>query len=195
MKIAFFDFDGTITTRDTLIKFIRFAIGDLKFIFGMIVLSPMLLLYKLKVIPNYKAKQMLISWFFKDMDEERFKDLANEYSLKHIDSILNLDAIDKLKWHKEQNHKIVIVSASMECWIQAWARKNNYELIATKLEMKDRKLTGKFLTKNCFGQEKVNRIKEKFNLDEYEFIYAYGDSSGDKEMLSIANQGFYRKFI
>lgn len=195
MKIAFFDFDGTITTSDTLIKFIRFAIGDLKFIFGMIVLSPMLLLYKLKVIPNYKAKQMLISWFFKDMDEERFKDLANEYSLKHIDSILNLDAIDKLKWHKEQNHKIVIVSASMECWIQAWARKNNYELIATKLEMKDRKLTGKFLTKNCFGQEKVNRIKEKYNLDEYEFIYAYGDSSGDKEMLSIANQGFYRKFI
>ena len=57
MILALFDFDGTITTDDSLIKFIRFVVGDIKTLWGMILLSPMLITYKLKLIPNYKAKQ------------------------------------------------------------------------------------------------------------------------------------------
>ena len=58
MKIAFFDFDGTITTDDSLIKFIRFAVGDFKMMLGMFLLSPMLVAFS-KIIPNYsKAKDV-----------------------------------------------------------------------------------------------------------------------------------------
>ena len=63
-KLALFDFDGTITTNDSLIKFIRFAVGDTKTLFGMILLSPMLILYKLKLIPNYRAKEMMPEEFY-----------------------------------------------------------------------------------------------------------------------------------
>ena len=56
MNLALFDFDGTITKNDSLIKFIRFAVGDLKFVFGLFILSPVLLAYKIKLIPNFKAK-------------------------------------------------------------------------------------------------------------------------------------------
>jgi phosphoserine phosphatase len=89
MQIAFFDFDGTITTDDSLIKFIRFVVGDTKFVAGMAVLSPMLTAYKLKLIPNYKAKQYMLSYFFKGMGEEKFMKVANEYSLKHINTIFD----------------------------------------------------------------------------------------------------------
>ena len=65
MKIALFDFDGTITKEDSLIKFISFAVGEIKMLIGMVYLSPMLVGYKLKIIPNYKAKQYLFSYFFK----------------------------------------------------------------------------------------------------------------------------------
>ncbi len=71
-KIALFDFDGTITTADSLIKFIRHAKGDMQTTLGMLLLSPMLIVYKLKLIPNYKAKQMMLSYFFKSMSEEQF---------------------------------------------------------------------------------------------------------------------------
>jgi HAD superfamily hydrolase (TIGR01490 family) len=193
-KIAFFDFDGTITTDDSLLKFIRFVVGDRRFLIGLITLSPMLILYKLKFIPNYKAKQYLLSWYFKGMKKEDFFDVASKYSLHHIDKILRKKAMEKITWHKNEGHKIVLVSASIDCWIRPWCEKNDLELLATKLEIKDGIVTGNLLTKNCYGQEKVNRIKEKYNLKEFDYIYAYGDSSGDKEMLQLANEKYYKPF-
>lgn len=195
MQLALFDFDGTITTEDSLIQFIRFVVGDAKFIGGMALLAPMLIAYKLKFIPNYKAKQYMFSHFFKGMSEEKFMQVANEYSLKHIDTIiLRPKAMQRIVWHKEQGHKIVIVSASMECWLKPWCDKNDLDLIATKLEIQNGIVTGNFLTKNCYGVEKANRLKESYNLSEYDYIYAYGDSRGDKELLALADESFYKPF-
>ena len=194
MKLALFDFDGTITKDDSLLKFIRFVVGDVRFVFGLVVLSPILVAYKLKLIPNYKAKQKMLSWFFKGMSKEAFLKVANEYSLVHIDKILRPKAIEKINWHKNQGHKVVVVSASIECWLRPWCEKNGLELIATKLEIKDDIVTGKLLSKNCYGVEKVNRIKEIYNLKDFEYIYSYGDSSGDKQMLELAHEKFYKPF-
>ena len=193
-KIVFFDFDGTITTDDSLLKFIRFVVGDRRFLLGLVVLSPMLVLYKLKLIPNYKAKQYMLSWFFKGMSKDAFLKVANEYSLVHIDKILRPKAIEKINWHKNQGHKVVVVSASIECWLRPWCEKNGLECIGTKLEIKDDIVTGKLLSKNCYGVEKVNRIKEIYNLKDFEYIYSYGDSSGDKQMLELAHEKFYKPF-
>lgn len=194
MKLTLFDFDGTITTDDSLLKFIRFVVGDTKFIIGLIALSPTLTLYKLKLIPNYKAKQKMLSYFFKGCSEEYFRKVANEYSLNHIDKILRPKAMEKIQWHKEQGHKAVVVSASIDCWLRPWCERNDLELIATQLEIKDSVVTGNLLTKNCYGVEKVNRIKKLYNLDDFEYIYAYGDSSGDKEMLDLAHEKNYKPF-
>ncbi len=194
MTLALFDFDGTITTDDSLIKFIRFVVGDAKFAIGMVALSPMLIAYKLKFIPNYKAKQTMLGYFFKGMIEEKFKQVAKEYSLNHIDSILRPKAMEKIAWHKEQGHKVVIVSASIECWLKPWCDKHGLDLIATKLEIKNGIVTGKFLSKNCYGIEKANRVKERYSLDDYDHSYAYGDSHGDKELLELVDEGFYKPF-
>jgi len=194
MKLALFDFDGTITTDDSLISFIRFAMGDSKFLVGMVILSPMLVAYKLKLIANYRAKEYMLSYFFKGMSKEKFMQLTREYSLKHIDSIVRPKAIQKIAWHKEQGHKIVVVSASIECWLKSWCDKNNLNLIGTKMQMQNAKVTGLFASKNCYGIEKVNRIKELYNLNEYDYIYAYGDSSGDRELLELADEKFYKPF-
>jgi HAD superfamily hydrolase (TIGR01490 family) len=193
-KLVLFDFDGTITTDDSLIRFIRFVIGDAKTLVGMICLSPMLIAYELKIIPNYKAKQMMFSYFFKSMDEQEFQKVAQEYSLKHISTILRPKAMEKIAWHKEQGHKVVVVSASIECWLKPWCDKHELELIATKIEMKDGIVTGKFLTKNCYGIEKANRVQKAYRLSDYDYIYAYGDSRGDKELLELADKRFYKPF-
>ena len=194
MKLVLFDFDGTITTDDSLIKFIRFVVGDVKTAWVMLLLSPMLITYKLKLIPNYKAKQWMFSYFFKGMDEQQFLKVAEEYSLKHIDTILRPKAIERIAWHKKLGHTVVVVSASIECWVKPWCDKNSLDLIATKIEIKDGILTGKFLTKNCYGIEKANRAKEAYNLSDYDYIYAYGDTRGDKELLALADESFYKPF-
>lgn len=193
-RIILIDFDGTITKNDSFLRFIHFAVGDIKFSIGLILLSPILILYKLKLIPNYIAKQKMISYFFKGYSEDNFRKIANEYSLNYIDKILRPKAMERIEWHKKQGHKIVVISASIDYWLRSWCDKNNLELIATQLEIKNNIITGNLLTKNCYGVEKINRIKELYNLDNFEYIYAYGDSSGDKEMLDIADESFYKPF-
>jgi len=194
MNIAFFDFDGTITTDDSLLKFIRFVVGDMKFLAGLALLSPMLILYKLKLIPNYRAKQMMLSYFFKGMRAEHFLEIANEYSLSHIQKILRPKAMEKIQWHHDNGDRVVVVSASLECWLRPWCDQNALELIGTRLEIKEDKVTGNLLSKNCYGIEKANRIYQNYTLDNYEMIYAYGDSRGDKEMLELAHEKYYKPF-
>lgn len=194
MNLALFDFDGTITSKDTLFDFIKFCTGNVKFTYGFSVLFPVMVLYKLKIIPSQKMKEIVLSFFFKGTSESKFKDIAKEYSLTKIDVIVKEKALERLKFHKTNDDKIIVVSASIDCWLQPWCDKNGLELIATKLEFKDGVFTGKFATKNCKGKEKVNRIKKKYNLAEFDKIYAYGDSQGDKEMLAIADESFYKSF-
>jgi len=128
------------------------------------------------------------------MEEQKFRGLAEQFSLEYIDTMLRPKAMQKIAWHKELGHKVIVVSASIECWIRPWCEQNGLDLIATKIEIKDGIITGKFLTKNCYGIEKANRVKEVYNLDDYDYIYAYGDSRGDKELLGLADKSFYKLF-
>ena len=194
MKLALFDFDGTITTKDSLVDFIQYATGKSTYYVGLLKLSPMLVAYTFKLIPNHIAKEKLIGHFFKDWDINLFQKLAEQYSSEQIDKITRPKATEKIKWHQEQGHKVVMVSASMECWLEAWCDMQNIELISTQLEMRDNKLTGKFVTKNCYGIEKANRVKKAYNLSDYDYVYAYGDSHGDKELLALADESFYKPF-
>jgi len=192
--LVLFDLDGTLTKKDSLSDFLKYFMGKSRYYRGILFLSPVLLAYKLKLIPNYKAKERLTTYFFKGVDVIEFQQIADDYSRDELDKIIKSDAFNRIKWHQEKGHKIVVVSASIECWLREWCKKYNLDLVGTKLESKHSKLTGKFSTLNCYGIEKVNRIKERYNISDYEVIYAYGNSKGDKEMLNIAHKRFYRYF-
>ena len=64
MRIAVFDFDGTVTTKDTLLEFIKFVRGPVSFYAGFLRYAPQLLAYKLGLYPNWKVKQQIFSHFF-----------------------------------------------------------------------------------------------------------------------------------
>jgi HAD superfamily phosphoserine phosphatase-like hydrolase len=137
---------------------------------------------------NGVAKEHLFRIFFKGMDEEFFKNRAKEFSLTKLDAIINEERIKILREHQAKGDRVVIVSASMKCWLQPWCDKEGIELLSTQLEFKEGLFSGKFSTINCHGKEKARRIHEHLNVNDYETIYAYGDSSGDKEMLLLAHK-------
>lgn len=193
-SLALFDFDGTITKKDTFLEFIKFYKGATAYYLGMMLLSPFLILFKLKIFPNWKAKEMVIAHFFKGVSLVEFQKICDDFALQVIPGIIRPKAIQKLKEHISQGDKVVIVSASAENWISAYIKTLEIDLIATKLEVKDGKITGKISGLNCYGAEKVNRIKAVLNKEQYGKIYAYGDSSGDKELLAFASERFYRHF-
>lgn len=194
MRLALFDFDGTITTKDSLVDFIQYVVGRPAYYLGLLRSSPILSAYALKLIPNHIAKEKLIAYFFKEWDAERFKRETDRYALKEIDKIIRPQAMEKIRWHQGKGHQVVIVSASVECWLKAWCDKNDIDLIATRLEIKENRLTGRFATKNCYGIEKANRVQESYDLSAYEYIYAYGDSRGDRELLALSDESHYKPF-
>jgi HAD superfamily hydrolase (TIGR01490 family) len=193
-RIAFFDFDGTLTTKDTLLEFIRFYKGSLWFYVGFLVYSPFLVAYKLKIIPNYVAKQKVLEFFFKGESIENFQKQCALFSQKILPGLIRPKAMKELELLKSSNSTIVIVSASAENWIKDWADKNGLQLLGTKLATDGKRITGKIDGKNCYGNEKVCRIRQHYELSAYNEIFCYGDSAGDKEMLELGTFSFYKPF-
>jgi len=133
--LVLFDFDGTVTKKDSLFDFIQYAFGTPKFYLGLLFLSPVLVFFKLKLIPNQLAKERLITYFFKGLDSDHFTELADAYAHNQIDRIIRPKAVAKIKWHQKHGHKVVIVTASIDCWVKGWCDKNGIDLIATRLEV------------------------------------------------------------
>lgn len=193
-QIAFFDFDGTVTTKDTLLEFIKFHKGSLFFLIGFLLNSPYLIAYKLNLISNQRAKEKVLKFFFRNTPLKQFQQQCEEFAIKAVPALVRPKAFKEIEDLKKQGIAVVIVSASPENWIRPWTDLMQIDLIATRLEISKERLTGKIIQRNCHGKEKVRRIQEQFALSEYEKIFAYGDTSGDKPMLQLADISFYKPF-
>lgn len=193
-SIALFDFDGTLTKKDSLLDFLQFTISYPKLLLGAVCLSPVLFAYFAKRIDNHSAKERILSYFFSGWTIDRLNTAGDRYALQRIPQILRLDGKNCLQWHRQQGHRICIVSASPDIWLKAWVTEQGIILISTRLEMHTGRFSGNFAGLNCHGIEKVRRIKKQFNLDNFDKIYAYGDSKGDRPMLALADEAFYKPF-
>ncbi|HEY6144129.1 MAG TPA: HAD family hydrolase [Flavobacterium sp.] len=105
-----------------------------------------------------------------------------------IDKNLNPKIYSALLHHVNSNHDVYIVTASFFEWIEPWSQNHNTKVIGTKLEIINNKIAGEFHSKNCYGQEKLNRIKKIIDLSNFDNVYVYGSGNGDKEMLKLAKQ-------
>jgi len=198
-RIAFFDFDGTITDKDTLLEFIRFSKGKMSFTKGFLLNSPWLVAFKLKLISNQRAKEAVLRTFFGKMPLDAFEEECVRFAREFIPALVRQKAGQEIEALQKKGFKVVIVSASPGNWILPWARTVDADLIATRLETyKDanglERLTGKISGKNCHGKEKVTRIREQYRLEDYHPIHAYGDSKGDLPMLELGRPSFMKPF-
>lgn len=190
-KIYAFDFDGTLTTKDTLLEFIRYAKGSTALGWGFLRYAHLLVLMKLGLYPNWKAKQKVFAYFFKGMSITDFNALCQAFaaSSQHL---LRPAGIKAIQQAKSEGSEVLIVSASIDNWVQPFF--TEVKVLGTQIEVKNGMLTGRFLTKNCYGQEKVNRILTLFpNRKDYH-LTAFGDSRGDKEMLAFADESYFKPF-
>ena len=191
-QLVLFDFDGTITTKDTLIEFVRFYRGNRKYLESMVLLSPILTLYACKMIPNWKAKQFFLSRHFRGEKIDDFNSRCHEFSAKVLPSLIRPKALEAIKTYRDKGVTMAVVSASAENWVKPFCDEHGLLCLATRLQVKNGVITGNLEGRNCYGDEKVCRIKDQFDLSLFDEIVAYGDSSGDREMLQLAHRSFYK---
>lgn len=193
-RLVLFDFDGTITTKDTFIEFIKFACGATRFYLGFVFLSPVLILYKLRLIKNWRAKEIVFAYFFKGMPFTTFQEWGKRFATEKLPALLKKQALEKLQEHKRAGDTIYIVTASSSIWIDQWSKPLMIPVIDTRWEINGDGITGKIEGKNCYGLEKALRIQNTIPVEHFHTIIAYGDTRGDREMLALAHQKNYRTF-
>ena len=115
-KIYAFDFDGTLTTKDTLIEFIRYAKGTMAFGWGFVQHAHLLVLMKLGLYPNWKAKQKVFTYFFKDMKLEDFNALCKAFAASS-GHLLRPAGIKAIQQAQNEGSEVLIVSASIDNWV------------------------------------------------------------------------------
>ncbi len=192
MNLALFDFDGTITRKDTFTDFLFFAANWKRLVSGFILLAPVFLCYKLGIISASRARQIAYFYAFKGQTFEYIRSMGLKYAESVIPKYVKSEALKRIEWHRSQGHNIVVVSASIDVYLKPWCDKNRLDLICTSFEVDKGILTGKYLHGDCSGKEKAKRIKEKYDTKSYKIIYAYGDSSDDSEMLDMADIKYFR---
>jgi phosphatidylglycerophosphatase C len=193
-RIAFFDFDGTITRKDTMLAFIRYSKGSTRFYAGFLATSPWLIAFKLGILSNQTAKEKILAFFFKGMSLTAFQSACDQFALHVLPGLVRPKASREIEKLLQAGARVVIVSASLGNWISSWSDNNKMELLASSPEIRNGQLTGKILGNNCYGEEKVIRIQASYPLDDFTDIYGYGDTRGDLPMLRLACFSFFKPF-
>ena len=196
--VAAFDFDGTLTRRDTLIPYLARGLGWPRLLIALIKCSPWLAGYALRLVPNDVAKATLLRATLAGRSVAEMEGWTTQWLAKDFPGQLQSWTMARLAWHKAAGHCCVIVSASPDVYLERVAEQLGFDgLVCTELQVASGILTGDMQTPNCHGEQKVLRLKRwlagRFGagLDGVE-LYAYGDTSGDLPLLRRAQHAWYR---
>ncbi|MFK4056762.1 HAD-IB family hydrolase [Brevundimonas sp. NPDC046655] len=192
--IVAFDFDGTLTIRDSFTAFLRWRAGAAGWAIGLAKMAPALAAY-ISDRDRGRIKAASVREFLHGLERQALEAEAQRYADQVWDRFMRPDALACWKaWGDKGAHR-VIVTASPETTVAPFARRLGAEgLLGTQLvfDTQDR-VTGAFVGENCRGEEKVRRLRAAYG-DDMTLAAAYGDTSGDTEMIAIAGEKGFRVF-
>ncbi len=195
--LVVFDFDGTITTKDTFALFLRYYAGFFPWLFKIVQLLPIFASYKLGLIDRHAVKAAVIYRFFKAEPESKVEERAKLFAKDIIAPLIRPAAQACFDVKKADIESLYICSASIAPYLRHWAAAQDLPLnhvLAVELEASDGMLTGRINGYNVWGANKVRRIYDAFRSDKVQIKEAYGDTRGDKELLNAAEVSFYKPF-
>ena len=188
-NLALFDFDGTLCKKDSFTGFIFYALRKRHIVKRGLQILPWIQAYYLKLYPAHRMRSKLFHAMFSNADAPKLEQIAQEYAANLI-SQLNPPLLKQLKQHQALGDDVVLVSASVDVYLKHVCELLNIDLICTQTEQVDDVYTGQYTTPDCSSKQKRLRILEKYSLDHYSMIYAYGNSHEDQEMLAMANYAY-----
>jgi phosphatidylglycerophosphatase C len=193
--IVAFDFDGTITVKDSFMAFLRWRVPTARFRAGMFRLAPASLAY-LAHRDRGRIKAAAVREFLKGVPRSQLEAEARAFAQTTASRLLRPDALHTWNHWRQRRAKLVIVTASPTQVVAPFARGLGADaLIGTELAFDDEdRVTGAFTGANCRGDEKVRRLREVFGPD-VRLTAAYGDTGGDTAMLALADEQGYRVFV
>ena len=192
MNLALFDFDGTITRGDTFRPFLRYAVRPPRVVVGLVPFVPVAVAYQLGLLSARQARPIASRFTFIGESADTVRDIGRRYAADVLPRTIRPRALERIRWHQEQGDTVVVVSASLDAYLAPWCDSIGVERISTELEERNGRLTGRYCQGDCSGSTKTRLIRERYDLNRYPVIYAYGDTEDDRQMLELAHRRYYR---
>ena len=192
ITVAAFDVDNTLTVRDCVVPFMRSVAG-----FGRLtkVLFSNLgdTFHSVRRRDRDAVKSKFVEGIFAGKDAREIESLGVRFASKIADGWLRNDVAARMRWHQEQGHVVILVSASLGAYLHPLGDLLEVDaVLCTELEEVNGILTGKLDGKNCRGVEKASRVQkwcDGAGMNAEDLVYAYGDSSGDVQLLELFSHG------
>jgi HAD superfamily hydrolase (TIGR01490 family) len=197
--VVAFDFDGTLTNGGSVLPFLVAVRGLGPVVLAVARTSPHLLhgaLVSGRVADD--AKELLFRRLLAGLPADTLERQSLEFAHRHLRRRLRPDVSARLDWHRKQGHRVVVVSASPECYVAPAAELLGADAaLGTRLAVGGGNLlTGGYEGKNCRGTEKYARLTAWLraeglttNGSEQPVLWAYGNSRGDRRLLEAADVG------
>jgi phosphatidylglycerophosphatase C len=194
--VAAFDFDGTLTRGGSVWPFLVAIRGRRPVVTAAVVLAGRLALaaaFGGRFADD--AKEALFRRTLGGLATGELAGPAAAFGRSHYSRHARADVRARLEWHRDQGHRIVIVSASLDCYLAPLAEDLGVGLVATRLAVgPDGRLTGAYDGRNCRGPEKLARVRQWMTDTTgptaiTDVLWAYGNSEGDRQLLKAADIG------
>ena len=156
-EIYVFDFDGTISTKDSFVEYIKFTRGPMVLYFGVLIFAPLLIAMRLGLANRGKTKEKILSWYLKGKPKAWLDEQSETFLAKSMNGIIRSKAVEEIKKLQAAGHEIAVVSASVDIWLSAFCKKHGLRLICTKADFVNAIFSGKFASPNCRKEQKVER--------------------------------------
>lgn len=192
--LSVFDFDGTLTYRDSFTLFLRTEFGIRTYAIGLLRMALPSLKFLLGISSRDELKQRLINTFLCGISADSLAQLAEDFCEKSWPTLMRSKACAGVSEQVNAGATVTLCSASPEIILRPFARRLGVELIATRLEVSNGILTGLIDGQNCRQSEKVSRLISAYGDLKSFHIRAWGDSAGDKQLLEVADEPYYRWF-
>ena len=190
--LALFDFDGTITDRETMPDFMRMAVRRHRLWSGYVVLMPWLLGYKAGIVSGNTVRALICLTGFKGVPVDEVDGHGIRFAKEVLPDRLREDAMARIEWHKARGDDVAVVSGGLDVYLGRWCEQHGLELLCSSLEQRDGRLTGRYRGTQCAGAEKARRVRDRFELVRYGRVFAYGDTAEDDDLLALADERWFR---
>jgi len=186
--VAAFDVDGTLTTRDCVTPFLRRAAG--RRLWTTLLRHPLALAASLAYRDRDRLKELACG-ALRGSESSRMDMLGEAFAREIETGLLRADTVARLRHHQELGHAVILASASLDPYLVPLGASLGVDgVVCTVLERgADGRLTGRLAGANCRGAEKARRVRAWLEAESREDaeLWAYGDSSGDDELLALAD--------
>lgn len=191
MDLALVDFDHTVTTCDTYARFLRSLATPRQLAASKWSIGPWLAGYRLGLVSAAALRTRVTRVVFSGGDPRQVAEAGERYAAEQLPALLRPEMMQRIHWHRARGDTVVLVSGSLDAYLQPWCDRHGLELLCNRLEAVDGRLTGRYLGGDR-GAHKAADIRARYDVDAYARVHAYGDSREDRPMLALAHERWYR---